>query len=235
MSFFKERLKRLFFYFLKKRKGTVPLDLIGRPVDVSIVANSILNIQKRTKQLKKKLLQSFLLSRFKYLLERKFFFFFNMPIYFNIRIMPFLGFPWLFESLHLKAYKKKRLKRFSNFYHIKTLHKIQTDLISSVISAFFSGNAQLLAEQFAIGINRTRKQKQFVYWFMSVLRYYIIFGTLVQSLRLVFFGKLGGKMRTQYAKYNIGRYTVKNQTYAYKVNYGYSSAETYSGTFGVHI
>lgn len=73
---------------------------------------------------------------------------------------------YLQKKIYTKLLNTKNFfffKKFSNFRILKTLHKIQKDIFSSLILAFSTANAQLVAEQFALGLNRTRKQKQFLF------------------------------------------------------------------------
>jgi hypothetical protein len=185
----------------------------------------------------KKIIQKLFFSSFKYFIEKFLQKLLNFPIILNLRFLDSLNIHYkiLLHFLQKYKYQKLRLRKFSNFRLIKTLHKVQKDIISNLILAFYCCNAKLIAEQFSLGINRTRKQKQFVWWFNSLIKYYKNFGFNIASIKIIIFGKMAGKPRTQITKLQYGKFTVKTQTLALKVQYGYASAETYTGTFGIHV
>lgn len=185
----------------------------------------------------KKIIQNFLFLKFKKMLECKLQSLINFPVILNLLFFNQRnGFQKkIINLLQKKKYEKIKLTKFSNFWNLKTLHKIQKDIISNLLFGFYFLNAQMIADQFSLGLNRTRKQHQFLFWFDSLIKHYRFFGFNLASLKIFIFGKMAGKPRTKITKLHYGRFTVKTQTLALKVNYGYSTAETYTGSFGVHV
>jgi hypothetical protein len=237
----KQKMKKRFFFFYKKvlsnSKGKANKKKnLGIKLKLLALTN-LFNFFTLKKELSKKNLQFFFLFKLRYLIEKKISFILKFP--FCLQLITSYQFDnyahFLLEQLQRRVFRKKKLKKFANHFAIKTLHKIQLDLISSICWGLLYGNAQILAEQFAIGINRTRKQIQFFYWFNNILKFYRIFGYTICGIKVILFGKLGGRLRTRIRKIKIGQYGIKTQTFALKVHYGYSSAETYTGTFGIHI
>jgi len=75
----------------------------------------------------------------------------------------------------------------------------------------------------------------FFKWLTWQLRYYRSISTKIFSIKLIICGKLGASTRTRFLKLQFGKSMIKNQTMGLKINYGYSNAETYTGTFGIHV
>jgi hypothetical protein len=124
----------------------------------------LIRVKQKNKKLRYQQKQYLLLHRFRYFLELKLSSFLNYItfIFFHNQQKFSCNTKLIMNALiHKKSFFF--VKKFANFRAIKTLHKIQSDIISSLMLAFFSANAQLIAEQFALGINRTRKQKQFIF------------------------------------------------------------------------
>jgi len=176
----------------------------------------------------KKLLFFFFL-RLKYILEKMFSTLLNcfVVVFFSLTNH---------TTFFLKKNKKLKYHRYLQIpYSIKKLQKIQNQLFLNFLDSFYFCNAQVLVDEIAVGLNRVRNQRSFFRWLVRQLQFFFRINFTIHSLRFIICGKINAGTRTKFQVYQFGESGIRSQTFALKIDYGYSSAETFTGTFGLHL
>lgn len=222
-----------FWRNLKKFKGIrIPTSSLQNLYSSKKVVTFFLKSKRRSFFfLTKKKFFFFLLSRLKYILEK------ILTNCFNYNVVIFFCYTSAMSRfLKKQTPLKLKFQRFLRIpYRIKKLRNIQYHLFFSFLDGFFFCNAQFLVDEIAIGLNRIRDQPIFFKWVFRQLKILQYNHCLIHSIKFTICGKINAGTRTKFQTYKLGVSSIKNQIFALKIDYGYSSVETFTGTFGLHL
>jgi hypothetical protein len=162
----------------------------------------------------------------KLILERKFKKMFSFPVFLN------------FRSLTLTSKKELRLQSnqlivFKDFFFYRK-DRLFRRTISALTFGFYYCHSQLIAQQIAIRLTRTRKHFRTIYHLKQTLHYLRLISPETRSYQINIYGKIGANTRTSFFKMTSGT-SVKFQKLATKVHYTYQECFTFTGVFGIHV
>lgn len=104
----------------------------------------------------------------------------------------------------------------------------------SLAQAFFIGNPWLVAQLIAFRFEKTQKHYPVLHEMFRWLRHLKVLSYNIIGIQVLICGKLGANTQTQFKYLTLGR-SIYTQTLAARLRYGYAEAETFTGTFGIHI
>jgi hypothetical protein len=125
-----------------------------------------------------------------------------------------------------RARKKKKA--------LRKKHTITTHAALALAQAFFIGNPWLVAQLIAFRFEKTQKHYQVLQKIFLWLRHLKVLSYNIIGIQVLICGKLGANTQTQFKYLTLGR-SIYTQTLAARLRYGYAEAETFTGTFGVHV
>jgi hypothetical protein len=246
-DFYPEKFKAFNRKFLKKKKKNKFKIFTGKNINklsrfkdkkkLNIVLNKQIShfkyYNRKQSFYAKKNIQYFFLLKIKYLLELQLTKIFQLNVIINFRSSfynPNTDGSFLIEN---SAFSTQRI--FNIPYNLQKMRNIGNQLFLSLISSFFSNNAQLIVEQIAFGLHRIRNQWKFFEWVVFQLKRFHFLSTDIIGIKFIICGKIAAGTRTRFESYQIGSSSLKNQQFSLKIDYGYISAETFTGTFGLHL
>ena len=104
----------------------------------------------------------------------------------------------------------------------------------ALAQAFLMGNPWLVATVIANLLGKTKKHYVELRKLFKWLKHLSILSHDLIGLRLLVCGKLGARTQTRFKYLSFGR-PIYTQMLAARLRYGYAEAETFTGTFGIHI
>jgi hypothetical protein len=120
----------------------------------------------------------------------------------------------------IKTFRWKQKKR----YRFLTLFKY----------AFLIDNLEIILSLIIEWFRIMKKQRKTFIQLLLILNTYYSLSPSIVGLQILLCGKLGGNRRTVCKSYQIGK-KIHQQTLLTPVSYFYDIAETYTGSFGIHI
>lgn len=182
--------------------------------------------KKKAVFIKKSKIQLVKLYFFKLLLERELKKFFFFPVFLN------------FRQLTLTSKKELRLQTnqrvvYKDFFFFRKDRLIRRT-ISALTFGFYYAQSQLIAQQIANRLTRTRKHYKTLYQLKTTLHYLRLLSPETKGYQIDVYGKIGANTRTTFFRMTSGK-IPQLQSLASRTHYTYQECFTYTGVFGIHV
>lgn len=189
------------------------------------------NLRKNIKQkkkifIKKSKIQILKIFFFKLILERKLKKFFDFPVILNFRNLTLTS----KKELRLQTNQRVVYKDFFFFRKDKLIRRT----ISALTFGFYYANSQIIAQQIANRLTRTRRHYKTLYQLKTTLHYLRLLSPETKGYQIDVYGKIGANTRTTFFRMSSGK-TPKLQSLASRTHYTFQECFTYTGVFGVHV
>ncbi len=193
-----------------------------------------INVRKvnKKKQAKKKIfikkskLQVLKLYFMKLILERQFKKFFTFPVILNFRNLSFTS----KQELRVQTNQMVVFKDFFFFQRDRLFRRS----IGAFAFGFYYAQSQLIAQQIAMRLTRTRKHMRTLNQLKQTLHYLRLLSPETSGYQIDIYGKIGAKTRTKFFRMTSGK-LPKLQTLANRIHYTYQECYSFTGVFGIHV
>ncbi len=176
--------------------------------------------------LKKSKLQVLKIFFMKLILERKLKTIFSFPVLLNFRLLTLTS----KKELRLQT---NQLVVYKDFFFFRK-DRLFRRTISAFAFGFYYTQSQLIAQQIAIRLTRTRKHFQTLKQLKQTLHYLRLLSPETSGYQIDIYGKIGAKTRTKFFRMTSGK-LPKLQTLATRIHYTYQECFTFTGVFGIHV
>jgi hypothetical protein len=99
---------------------------------------------------------------------------------------------------------------------------------------FYYGQSNIIAQQFAIRLTRTRTHWRTLKQLQQLLHNLRLILPETSGFQIDIYGKIGAKTRTKFFRITSGK-LPKVQTLAMRVNYTFQECRSFTGIFGIHV